>query len=180
MNKLLLSTLVAVTLVGCWDANRVAPGEVAFGQGSNDGYYQITTYRVKDTKETMFLPVATQHGYSNVMGVNYLYEWKITNYEDYIAKHGGYSFESVEHTKTYVNSLVDYALVSNTIEIMENNHGASNVAKDDLFTKVKARLADDGVELVSLRVVSEDALKEIETKSSPSAASAVISYLEEL
>lgn len=180
MNKFMFSVLVATLLTGCWDANRVAPGEVAFGQGSNGGYYQITTYRVKDIKETMFLPVATQSGYDNVMGVNYLFEWKIANYEDYLSKHGRYSFESVEHTKTYVNSLVDYALVSNTIEIMENNHGASSVAKEDLFTKVKTRLADDGVELVSLRVVSEDALKEIETKSSPSAASAVISYLEEL
>ena len=180
MNKFMFSVLVATLLTSCWDASRVAPGEVAFGQGSNGGYYQITTYRVKDIKETMFLPVATQSGYANVMGVNYLFEWKITNYEDYLSKHGSYSFESVEHTKTYVNSLVDYALVSNTIEIMENNHGASNVAKEDLFTKVKARLADDGVELVSLRVVSEDELKEIETKSSPSAASAVISYLEEL
>lgn len=180
MNKLLISSLVAITLTGCWDANRVAPGEVAFGQGSNGGYYPVTTYRVKDIKETMFLPVATQSGYANVMGVNYLFEWKIANYEDYLSKHGRYSFESVEHTKTYVNSLVDYALVSNTIEIMENNHGASSVAKEDLFTKAKTRLADDGVELISLRVVSDDALKEIETKSSPSAASAVISYLEEL
>nr|DAF31341.1 MAG TPA: Stomatin alpha-beta, scaffolding protein, MEMBRANE [Caudoviricetes sp.] len=180
MNKLLISTLVAATLVGCWDANRVAPGEVAFGQGSNGGYYQITTYRVKDIKETLFLPVATQSGYANAMGVNYLFEWKITDYEDYLSKHGRYSFESVGHTKAYVNSLVDYALVSNTIEIMESNHGASSVVKDDLYTKAKARLADDGVELVSLRVVSDDALKEIETKASPSAASAVISYLEEL
>jgi len=184
MNKFMFSVLVATLLTSCWDAcwdaSRVAPGEVAFGQGSNGGYYQITTYRVKDIKETMFLPVATQSGYANVMGVNYLFEWKITNYEDYLSKHGSYSFESVEHTKTYVNSLVDYALVSNTIEIMENNHGASSVVKEGLFIKVKARLADDGVELVSLRVVSEDALKEIETKSSPSAASAVISYLEEL
>lgn len=180
MNKLLISILVAVTLTGCWDANRVAPGEVAFGQGSNGGYYQITTYRVKDTKETMFLPVATQHGYSNVMGVNYLYEWKITNYEDYIAKHGNGSFESIDNTITYVNSLVDYALVSNTIEIAESNRGASSVSKGDLFTKAKERLAADGVELISLRIVSDDALKELEEKSSSKAASAVISYLEEL
>lgn len=180
MNKLLISVLVTVTLTGCWDANRVAPGEVAFGQGSNGGYYQITTYRVKDTKETMFLPVATQHGYSNVMGVNYLYEWKITNYEDYIAKHGNGSFESVDNTIAYVNSLVDYALVSNTIEIAESNRGAPSVSKDDLFTKAKTRLAEDGIELISLRIVSDDALKELEEKSSSKAASAVISYLEEL
>lgn len=180
MNKFMLSILVTTLLTGCWDTNRVAPGEVAFGQGSDGSYYKITTYRVKDIKETLFFPVATQSSYANVMGVNYLFEWKITNYEDYLAKHGRYSFESVEHTKAYVNSLVDYALVSNTIEIMENNHGASSVVKEDLYTKAKARLADDGVELVSLRVVSGDALKEIETKASPSAASAVISYLEEL
>lgn len=180
MNKFMLSILVAVLLTGCWGANKVAPGEVAFMQHPNGNYYQVTTYDDDEVKKTLFVPVATQHGYTNVMGVNYLFEWKITNYEDYLSKHGSYSFESVDHTVTYVNSLVDYALVSNTIEIMENNHGASNVAKDDLYTKVKARLADDGVELVSLRVVSEDALKEIETKSSPSAASAVISYLEEL
>lgn len=180
MNKLLISSLVAITLTGCWDANRVAPGEVAFGQGSNGGYYQITTYRVKDIKETMFLPVATQHGYSNVMGVNYLYEWKITNYEDYATKHGSSSFESVDNTITYVNSLVDYALVSNTIEIAESNRGASSVSKEDLLTKVKTRLAEDGVELISLRVVSDDALKELEEKSSSKSASAVISYLEEL
>lgn len=180
MNKLLLSALVAFTLVGCWDTNKVNPGEVAYVKHNMGNYYQVSTYDIKDIKKTLFLPVATQHGYTNVMGVNYLFEWKITNYEDYLSKHGNYSFESVEHTKTYVNSLVDYALVSNTIEIMENNHGASNVAKEDLFTKVKARLADDGVELVSLRVVSEGALKELEEKSSPSAASAVISYLEEL
>lgn len=180
MNKLLLSTLVAFTLVGCWDTNKVNPGEVAYVKHNMSNYYQVSTYDIKDIKKTLFLPVATQHGYTNVMGVNYLFEWKITNYEDYLAKHGNSSFESVDNTIAYVNSLVDYALVSNTIEIMENNHGASNVAKEDLFTKVKTRLADDGVELVSLRVVSEDALKEIETKSSPSAASAVISYLEEL
>lgn len=180
MNKFMFSVLVATLLTGCWDANKVAPGEVAFIKHSNGSYYQVTTYDDKDLRKTLFVPVATQHGYTNVMGVNYLFEWKITNYEDYLSKHGNYSFESVDNTTTYVNSLVDYALVSNTIEIMENNHGASSVAKEDLFTKVKARLADDGVELVSLRVVSEDALKEIETKSSPSAASAVISYLEEL
>lgn len=180
MNKLLISVLVAVTLVGCCDANKIAPGEVAFIKHSNGSYYQITTYDNDEIKTTLFLPVATQHGYTNAMGVNYLFEWKIANYEDYLAKHGNSSFESVDNTIGYVNSLVDYALVSNTIEIMENNHGASSVAKDDLFTKAKARLADDGVELISLRVVSDDALKEIESKSSPSAASAVISYLEEL
>ena len=180
MKKFMLSVLVATLLTGCWDTNKVNPGEVAFIKHSNGSYYQVTTYDDKDLKKTLFVPVATQHGYTNVMGVNYLFEWKITNYEDYLSKHGNYSFESVEHTTTYVNSLVDYALVSNTTEIMENNHGASNAAKEDLFTKVKARLADDGVELISLRMVSDDALKEIESKSSPSAASAVISYLEEL
>ena len=180
MNKLLLSALVAVTLVGCWDTNKVNPGEVAYVKHNMGNYYQVSTYDTEDIKKTLFLPVATQHGYTNVMGVNYLFEWKITNYEDYLAKHGNSSFESVDNTIAYVNSLVDYALVSNTIEIMENNHGASSVTKEDLFIKAKARLADDGVELISLRMVSDDALKEIESKSSPSAASAVISYLEEL
>lgn len=180
MNKLLISVLIAVTLTGCWDANKVKPGEVAFLQHSNGNYYQITTYDNDEVKKSLFLPASTQHGYTNVMGANYLFEWKITKYEDYLSKHGNGSFESVDNTITYVNSLVDYALVSNTIEIMENNHGASSVAKDDLFTKAKARLADDGVDLISLRVVSDDALREIESKSSPSAASAVISYLEEL
>lgn len=180
MNKLLLTVLLATLLTGCWDSNKVAPGEVAYMQHSNGAYYQITTYGDDDLKKTLFLPVATQHGYTNVMGVNYLFEWKITNHEDYLSKHGGNSFESANNTTTYVNSLVDYALVSNTIEIMESNHGASSVAKEDLYTKVKARLADDGVELVSLRVASDEALKEIESKTSPSAASAVISYLEEL
>nr|DAS00501.1 MAG TPA: hypothetical protein [Caudoviricetes sp.] len=180
MNKLLLSTLLAVTLVGCWDANKVIPGEVAYVKHSNGSYYQITTYDNDEIKTTLFLPVTTQHGYSNVMGVNYLYEWKINNYEDYATKHGSSSLESVDNTITYVNSLVDYALVSNTIEIAESNRGASSVSKEDLFTKVKTRLAEDGVELISLRVVSDDALKELEEKSSSKAASAVISYLEEL
>lgn len=180
MNKLLISVLVAVTLTGCWDTSKVNPGEVAYMKSNDGGLYQITRYLKEDVKETMFLPVATQHGYSNVMGVNYLYEWRIVDYKDYATKHGGGSFESVDNTITYVNSLVDYALVSNTIGIMENNHGASSVTKEDLFTKAKARLAGDGVDLISLRVVSDDALKEIESKSSPSAASAVISYLEEL
>lgn len=180
MNKLLISVLVAVTLAGCWDANKIAPGEVAFIKHSNGSYYQITTYDNDEIKTTLFLPVATQHGYTNVMGVNYLFEWKITNYEDYLAKHGNSSFESVDNTIGYVNSLVDYALVSNTIEIAESNRGASSVTKEDLFTKAKTRLAEDGVELISLRVVSDDALKELEEKSSSKAASAVISYLEEL
>lgn len=180
MNKLLISVLVAVTLTGCWDTSKVNPGEVAYMKSNDGGLYQITRYLKEDAKETMFLPVATQHGYSNVMGVNYLYEWKIVDYKDYAIKHGGSSFESVDNTITYVNSLVDYALVSNTIEIAESNRGASSVSKEDLFTRAKARLAEDGVELISLRIVSDDALKELEEKSSSKAASAVISYLEEL